>query len=109
MIVSVRHFLNDQTISDSIKLVQNEQDQLLQKLRYEKNFVIPHKSSNVAEYFYAHENNTLFENEYIVKFTNKTAAESGTIIHTSNSASHSSQNNFSQRKQFINSKSPLGS
>jgi len=68
MIVGIRSYITRISIEEAV--IQKNYETMLEKERfyYTKNFELAYLSSNFADYFLTHENNSLFRDEIIVNF-----------------------------------------
>jgi len=68
MIFSVRTYLKHTYIEEEIKNVDQTTANRIEEMNYQKKFVFSYLSSEYSDFFWKHENNNLFPNEYIIEF-----------------------------------------
>lgn len=69
IIATIKVYVNNINIDNSIKERVLEQIDYKQRESFEKNFYIPYMSWNYAKFFFSHENNVTFSGENVIKFT----------------------------------------
>lgn len=68
MIFSVRTYIKHTYIEEEINAVHKTTDKRIEEKNYKEKFIFAYLESEYSEYFWKHENNSLFPNEYIIEF-----------------------------------------